>query len=72
MLKNCQTYIKNLAVFTPQDFYSLFGHFSALWMKGSKTIFSVPVPELFCQMLAEIKWKSPVEQMGQGIQERSK
>ena len=28
MLKNGQTYFKNLAAFTPQDFYSIFGHFS--------------------------------------------
>ena len=30
MLKNGQTYFKNLAVFTPQDFKSMFGHFSTL------------------------------------------
>ena len=34
MLKNGQTYFKNLAVFTPQDFYSMFGHFSTLCNKG--------------------------------------
>ena len=28
MLKNCQTYSKNLAVFTQQDFQGAFGHFS--------------------------------------------
>ena len=28
MLKNGQTYFKNLAVFTSQDFKSMFGHFS--------------------------------------------
>ena len=36
MLKNGQTYFKNLAVFTPQDFKSLFGYFSTLWNKGLK------------------------------------
>ena len=34
MLKNGQTYFKNLAVSTPQDFKSMFGHFSILCMKG--------------------------------------
>ena len=34
MLKNGQTYVKNLAVFTPQDFQSIFDHFSTLSMKG--------------------------------------
>ena len=28
MLKNGQTYFKNLVVFTPQDFKSMFGHLS--------------------------------------------
>ena len=36
MLKNSQTYFKNYAVFKPQDFKSLFGYFSTLYMKGSK------------------------------------
>ena len=35
MLKNGQTYLKNLAVFTPQDFKGNFGHFSTLYTKGS-------------------------------------
>ena len=30
MLKNGQKYFKNLAVFTPQDFSSMFGHFSTV------------------------------------------
>ena len=34
MLKNGQTYFKNFAVFTPQDFKSMFGHFSTLCNKG--------------------------------------
>ena len=34
MLKNGQTYFKNLAVFTPQDFSSMLGHFSTLCNKG--------------------------------------
>ena len=34
MLKNGQTYFKNLAVLAPQDFESMFGHFSTLWNKG--------------------------------------
>ena len=33
MLKNGQTYFKNLAVFIPQDFLSMFDHFSTLDMK---------------------------------------
>ena len=36
MLKNGQTYFKNFAVFIPQDFQSIFGHFSTLWNKGIK------------------------------------
>ena len=31
MLKNSQTYLNNLVVFTPQDFQSTFGHFSSLY-----------------------------------------
>ena len=34
MLKNGQTYFKNLVVLTPQDFQSMFGHFSTFCMKG--------------------------------------
>ena len=33
LLKNGQTYFKNLVVFTPQDFKSIFDHFSILCMK---------------------------------------
>ena len=36
MLKNGQTNFKNLAVFTPQDFKSMFNHFSTLRNKGLK------------------------------------
>ena len=32
-LKNGKTYFKNLAVFTPHDFQSIFGHFSTLCMR---------------------------------------
>ena len=38
MLKNCQTYSKNLAVLTEQDFQSVFGHFSALLKKRLKLV----------------------------------
>ena len=34
MLKNDQTYFKNWGEVSPQDFYSMFGHFSKSWMKG--------------------------------------
>ena len=34
MLYNGQTYFKDLAVFTPQDFKSMFSHFTTLCMKG--------------------------------------
>ena len=33
ILKNGQTYLKNLAVWTPQGFWSMFGYFSTLWNK---------------------------------------
>ena len=33
MLKNGQTYFKDLAVFIPQDFLSMFDHFSTSYMK---------------------------------------
>ena len=36
MLKNGQTYIKNLSMFTPQDFESVLGYFSTLFMKRLK------------------------------------
>ena len=32
--KNGPTYFKNLVLFTPQDFQSMFGHFSKLYIKG--------------------------------------
>ena len=35
MLKNGQTFIQNLVVFTSQGFESMFDHFSTLCMKGS-------------------------------------
>ena len=35
-LKYGQTYFKNLAVFTPQNFKSMFVHFSALCMERLK------------------------------------
>ena len=34
MLKNGQIYFKNVTVKPPQDFKSIFGHFSTLWMIG--------------------------------------
>ena len=34
MIKNGQTYFKNLAVFTPSIFISLVSHFSTLCMEG--------------------------------------
>ena len=34
VLKGGETYFKNLDVFTLQDFKSIFGHFSTLWMRG--------------------------------------
>ena len=36
MLKNGQTYFKNLAVFKTKDFKNMFGHFSTLCIKGLK------------------------------------
>ena len=33
MLENGQTYFKNLAVFTQQNCWSMFGHFSVLYTK---------------------------------------
>ena len=38
IMKNGQTYFRNLAVFTPQDFYSMFDRFSTLCIKGLKQI----------------------------------
>ena len=35
-MKNGQTYIKNLTVFTPQYFKIMFVYFSTLRIKGSK------------------------------------
>ena len=32
MLKKGQTYIKDFAVWTPQDFKNKFGYFSILWL----------------------------------------
>ena len=34
MVKNGQTCSKNLALFTPQGFYNMFGYFSTLGMNG--------------------------------------
>ena len=36
MMKNGQTYSKSCGVFTPQDFKSMFDHFSSLCIKGLK------------------------------------
>ena len=36
MLKNGRTYFKSLAVWKPQDFKSMFGHFSTLYLKMLK------------------------------------
>lgn len=38
MQKNDQTYFKNIAVRTPEDFQNLLGHFSTLFMKGGAQI----------------------------------
>ena len=35
-MENGQAYLKNLVEFPTQDFYSIFGHFSTLSMKGLK------------------------------------
>ena len=35
---NSQTYFNKLAVWTPQDFESMFGHFSTLWNKELKNL----------------------------------
>ena len=40
ILKNDQTYFKNLTVFTPQDFWSMFSHFST-WNKGLTNFMSL-------------------------------
>ena len=42
MLKNGQTYFKNFEVFTPENFKSMFGHFSTLWMKVLKSDSHLP------------------------------
>ena len=34
MLYNGQTHSKNIAAFMPQDFQSMFGHFTTLCLKG--------------------------------------
>ena len=38
ILKNDQTYFKNLPVWAPQDFWSRFGHFSTLWKERIKLL----------------------------------
>ena len=38
MLKSDQKYCKNLALETPQDFLSMFGHFPTFYMKGLKQV----------------------------------
>ena len=35
-VENGETYFKNLAVFTPQDFKIMVGHYTTLCMKGLK------------------------------------
>ena len=37
MLKNGQTYVRNLVLWTTQDFFSIFVHFSTLCLKGLKS-----------------------------------
>ena len=45
MLEKDQAHFKNLAVFTQQHFYSMFGHFSKLCMKGLRTFLELETYE---------------------------
>ena len=56
MLKNGQTYIKNLSMFTPQDFESVLGYFSTLFMKRLKEHLVTAVNSFMTE--AVIMWKS--------------
>ena len=55
MLKNGQTYFKNFAVFTPQDFKAMFGYFSTLCMKGLIISFSISSWSFFKQTVHAVK-----------------
>ena len=46
MFKNGQTYFKNLAVFTLQDFKSIFDHFLSLWIKGLTILWTLYIEGL--------------------------
>ena len=58
MLKNGQTYFKNLAVSTPQDFKNMFGHFLTLCMKGLNDWLYTIVSKILLQNKVSILWRS--------------
>ena len=76
MSKNGQTYFKNLVVLSPQDFESMFGHFSALCMKGLNRAYfwqqNHHISHLLCFILQAIPQpvfigsKLPIEILEQG------
>ena len=56
MLKNGQTYFKNFAVWTPQDFLSMCSHFST-WKKGLKYL---PTRKFFLHTFVCKLWLSEI------------
>ena len=70
MLKNGLTYVKNLAVFIPQDFKSIFDHFPTLFIKGLTQFVSIS-PSLQCYPLPVTTghWQE-LEQMGTSVRNR--
>ena len=58
LLKNSQTYFKNLAEWAPQDFKSIFGHFSKLCMKGLKAIYRLSTFSVLFSACHETNWFS--------------
>ena len=56
ILKNDQTFFKNLVVWTLQDFWSMFGHFSTLWKKWLWLLI-VFFLGMFCK-LENMRWPS--------------
>ena len=53
ILKNDQTYFKNLALLTLQDFRSMFGHFSVLCIEGLMLMFPSKAIDWFIEQLTE-------------------
>ena len=64
MLKDDQTYFKDLVLSTTQDFFSVFGHLSASSMKG---LYDVGILEIYITQPASAFSKLTIKALEQGV-----